>query len=138
VSFLLIIIGELMAEAAPPEFQKWGTLIERMLITTYYRILSFTSLHSPIVEVYTACKYMSENTPYAGNVYWLIEQRIFNWDNVNVNRNSDYPVTMSLRVFGSPIRNKNTVFARVGFYKFYITDVALMLIGMPLRGRTVE
>jgi len=128
----LLFIGDLMAEI-PPEFSKWGPLIERMIITSYYRVLSFTSLHAPIGEIYTACKYMSENTPYSGDVYYLIPHRLFNWDNVVVNRNPDYPVTFSLRVFGSPIRNKNVVFARVGFYKLYLTDAILSLLGIPFR-----
>jgi hypothetical protein len=110
-----------MAEAPPAEFQKWGTLIERMLITTYYRVLSFTSLHAPIGEIYTACKYMSENTEFAGNVYWLIEPRVFIWENVVVNRNPDYPVAMIVRVFGSPIRGVNTVFMRAGWMFMYTT-----------------
>jgi hypothetical protein len=132
----IIIIGGLMAEAPPPEFLKWGSLIERMLITSYYRVLSFVSLHAPIGEIYTACKYMSENTPYSGKVYYLVPQRVFNWDEVAVNRNPDYPVTMNLRVFGSPLRGKNTVFTRIGWYKMYVTDVALAFIGGLIGGRT--
>ncbi|MEM2291664.1 MAG: hypothetical protein QXR44_03175 [Thermoproteota archaeon] len=123
-----------MAEVTPPpEYLKWGSLIERMIITTFYRVMSFTSLHAPIGEIYKACEYMSRNTPYGGKVYYLIPERVFNWDNVIVNRNPDYPVTMNMRVFGSPIRNKNTVFARIGWWKFYITDAVLMLIGTPFR-----
>jgi hypothetical protein len=124
-----------MTEAVPMEFLKWGSLIERMLITSYYRVLSFVSLHAPIGEIYKACKYMSENTPYSGEVYYLIPQRVFNWDEVVVNRNPEYPVKMNLRVAGSPIRNKNVCFFRVGWYKMYIADVTLIFIGGFIGGR---
>lgn len=124
-----------MAELPPPEYMKWGSLIERMIITTFYRVMSFTSLHAPIGEIFIACKYMSEKTGFSGKVYWLIQDRIFNWDGVVVNRNPDYPVTMNMRIFGSPIRNKNTVFARVGWWKLYIADAVLTLIGTPFRRR---
>jgi hypothetical protein len=117
-----------MAEV-PPGFLKWGSLVERMLITSYYRVLSFVSLHAPINEVYEACKYMSENTPYAGSVYYLVPRRLFNWDEIVVNRNPNYPVTMNLRVFGSPIRGKNTVFVRASWWKLYVVDYSLSLLG---------
>lgn len=121
-----------MAEM-PPEVRRWGRFIENSVVTSYYRVLSFVSVHAPVSEVYTACKYYSENTPYGGDVYWLVQGRIFNWDNINVNQDSDYPVYMNLRVFGSSLRGKNTVFARVGWFKMYIVDAVLSIIGLPFR-----
>lgn len=122
-----------MAVEIPVEVEKWGKFVENSILTAYYRLLSFVSLHAPISEIYNVCKYLSENTDYGGDAYWLIENRVANWDSVIVNQNPEHPVTMNLRIFGSPIRNRNTCFARVGFWKMYALDVALSFIGSFLR-----
>jgi hypothetical protein len=121
-----------MAEA-PSAVSKWRRLVENSILTAYYRILSFVSVHCPITEAYETCVWLSENTPYGGNVYYLIEPRIFVWENVIVNQNPENPITMTLRVFGSPLRGVNTVFARAGWMFMYTTgpvvDKLLLWVG---------
>lgn len=107
---------------------KWSKLIERMIITSYYRILSFVSLHAPIREVYPVCEWMAANTDYGGRVYWMVPERVFAWDSIQVNKG----VVMDLIIFGSAMRQKNTVFARRTWWRLYIIDVALMAVGRRL------
>ena len=115
--------------SAPPEFLKWGTLVERLLIPTYYRIFSFTSIHAPMTEISIVCDYLSKNTAMGGTITWNIPGRLFTWNNLVINQNSNYPVTMNVRVFGSGLRQKNTVFVRIGWWKAYVVDAALNRVG---------
>ena len=115
--------------SAPPEFLKWGALVERLLIPTYYRIFSFTSIHAPFNEISKVCEYMAQNTALGGTITWNIPNRILTWDNIIINQNPTNPVTMNIRVFGSSLRNKNTVFVRIGWWKAYFVDTALNRIG---------
>lgn len=120
-----------MAAEEPPEVQRSRVFVENGILTSWYRVLSFYSLHLPITEVFTVSKWLSLNTDYRGDVYWLVEQRVANWDNIIVNQNPTYPVTMNLRIFGSPLRAKNTVLARVGFFKLYLIDTVLSTLNLP-------
>jgi len=105
----------------PPEVRKWRKFVENSILTAYYRVLSFISVRAPITEIYETCVWLSENTPYSGNVYYLIPDRLFNWEDVVVNQDPEYPIKMTVRVFGSPIRGANTVFMRTGWWLMYTT-----------------
>ena len=119
-----------MAVTPPPEFLKWGFLVERLLVPTYYRVFSYTPIHAPIGEIYKVCDYMAKNTALGGTLAWNIPNRIFTWDTIVINQNPTNPVTMNIRVFGSPLRNKNTVFVRVGWFKLYMVDYVLNTVGL--------
>jgi len=114
-----------MNQVESPAVAKWRKLVENAVLTSYYRILSFVSLQCPIGEAYETCVWLSENTPYGGTVYYLIPERLFIWEEVVVNQNPENPITMVLRVFGSPIRKRNTVFVRAGWYFMYTTGPIL-------------
>lgn len=102
----------------PEEFMKWIPVCDALVLQAYYRVLSFVSIHAPIDEVYQAIKHLAE-TKRGGDVYWahpLLEGRVARWDGLEV-----YPdIKMSLWVFGSKLRRKNTVYARVGWWNFYL------------------
>lgn len=110
-----------MAQEEPPVVSKWRIFVENAILTSYYRVLSFVSIHCPITEAYEACLWLSQNTPLGGEVYYLIPDRLFVWEDVVVNKNPENPVKMVLRAFGSPIRGANTVFTRAGWFFMYTT-----------------
>jgi len=105
----------------PPEVSRWGLFVENCIITSFYRNLSFISLRCPIKEAFTVCEWLSKNTLYGGDVYWLIPDRLFCWDDFIVNQNPDYPVYISMKAFGSPLRGVNTVFFRTFWFTMYVT-----------------
>jgi len=98
------------------EWEKWIPVIENLLWQVYYRILSFVSFHGPIDEAYEAAKFLSGTR--GGEVYWVIPDRVFRWDDVEVSPD----ITMKVWFFGSAIRRRNTVMARRGWWALYLLD----------------
>jgi len=96
---------------------KWVPVVDRLLFQCYYRVLSFISIHAPVDEVVKAAQYLAVEKR-KGKVYWVIEGRVARWDNVEV-----FPgITMTVWIFGSKIRRKNTVMARRGWWALYLFD----------------
>jgi len=97
-------------------WRRWVPVADTLLNQAYYRVLSFVSFHAPLMEAYTAIESLVEKR--GGRLYWVMEDRIARWDDLEV-----WPgVKMSLWIFGGP---RNTVYARVGWYKLYFLDVAV-------------
>ena len=97
------------------EYQKWIPVADALVLQAYYRTLGMVSMHAPIDQIYPAIQEIS-STKRGGDIHWVVQDRVARWDNLEV-----YPgVTMSLYIFGSPIRKKNTVYTRVGFWQSYI------------------
>ena len=97
-------------------WEKWVPVIDRLLWQCYYRILSFISFHGPVDEAYQAAKKLSETK--GGEVYWVIPDRVFRWDNVEISPG----IKMKIWFFGSAIRRKNTVMARRAWWALYLFD----------------
>lgn len=97
---------------------KWAPIIEKLLWQNYYRILSFISFHGPISESYVAATSLIPQL--GGNIFWVVENRIFRWDNVEISPG----ITMTVWFFGGP---RNTVMARRGWWSLYLFDVASKL-----------
>jgi len=101
-------------------YRKWIPVIDGLIKQCYYRVLSFISWHGPVDEAYLAAKELAE-TKRGGRVYWVLKGRVFRWDDLEV-----YPgIKMSVWCFGGKIRRKNTVMARVGWWKLYLIDMAV-------------
>jgi len=107
-----------MSEIEEP-WGRWVPVIDRLLWQAYYRILSFISYHGPIDESYQAAKFLSGTK--GGEVYWVVPDRVFRWDNVEISPE----ITMKVWFFGSAVRRKNTVMCRVGWFKAYIIETAI-------------
>jgi len=105
--------------AEEPSYMKWVAPLDNIIFQAWYRVLSFVSLHAPINEVYEAARYIAENKR-GGNVYWVIPDRAARWDDLDVN--PPYGVKMTVWIFGSAIRKKNSVVARRGFWALYLFD----------------
>lgn len=93
----------------------WVPVIDRLLWQCYYRILSFISYHAPIDESYEAVNVLARER--GGDVHWVIPGRVFRWDGLTLSPG----ITMSVWFFGSAIRRKNTVMARVGWWSLWIS-----------------
>lgn len=106
-----------MAEEEP--YLKWVKPLDNIVFQAWYRVLSFVSLHAPITETYKAAKYIAR-TKRGGSVYWVLKDRVARWDDLDVN--PPHKLTMTVWLFGSPIRGKNSVVARRGFWALYIWD----------------
>jgi hypothetical protein len=109
-----------MAEA----WERWVPVADSLVLQAYYRVLSFVSFHAPIEEAIQAVKRLAD-TKRGGTVYTVIPDRVYRWDGLEVFPN----IHVNLWIFGSPMRKKNTVYARVGFW-------TLTLMTEALRART--
>ena len=94
------------------EWERWIPVIEHLLWQCYYRVLSFISFHGPIDESYKAAESLSKTPERGGVVYWVVPDRVFRWDRVSVSPG----IEINVWFFGSPMRRKNTVMTRVGWW----------------------
>lgn len=100
------------------DWEKIVPILDTLVVQCYYRVLSFVSYHYGVDDSYKAAKHLS-NIKRGGKVYWVLKDRVARWDDLEV-----FPGTkMSVWIFGSKHRQKNTVLARVGWWKLYIIDV---------------
>ena len=114
------------------KWMKWVPVIDNLLWQVYYRILSFISFHGPVDEAYQAAKLLSETK--GGEVYWVIPDRVFRWDDVEVSPG----ITMKVWFLGSAIRRKNTVMFRRGWWALYLWDPYVKSVARALRARFEE
>ena len=96
------------------EYMKWIPVAEALLLQAYYRTLGMVSIHAGINDVYRALQELS--TKRGGTLVWKLEGRVARWDDLDV-----FPgVKMSIYILGSQLRQKNTVYIRVGFWQSYL------------------
>jgi len=115
-------------ETLQEPWHRWVPVIDRLLWQVYYRILSFISYHGPIDEAYQAANFLSGTK--GGEVYWVVPQRVFRWDNVEISQG----IMMKVWFFGSAIRHKNTVMCRVGWFKAYILETVIETLRVEKKG----
>ena len=95
-------------------------MLDALVVQCYYRILSFVSYHLGIDTSFKAAEHLAE-TKRGGKVFWVVEGRIARWDDVEV-----FPgVRITIWLFGSKARQKNTCLARRGWWALYLFDVAV-------------
>ena len=101
------------------EWEKAVYVIDSLVVQCYYRVLSFISFHFGIDDAFRAAQYLAE-TKRGGTVYWVVERAgIARWDDVEV-----FPgIRITIWLFGSKLRRKNTVMARRGWWALYLWDV---------------
>jgi hypothetical protein len=92
----------------------WTPVIKKLLWQAYYRILGLISFHGPIEESFEATKAMSERE-YGGDVYWVLEGRVFRWDDVEISPG----ITMKIWFIGT---RGNTVMLRRGWWSLYLVQ----------------
>lgn len=108
-------------------WRRWIPVIDRLLWQAYYRILSFISFHAPVGESYQAAQELSGTR--GGEVYWVVPDRVFRWDDVEVSPG----IRMTVWIFGSALRGKNSVIARRGFWALYLFDTYVKGMARVLR-----
>jgi len=89
-------------------------------------ILSFVSFHGPIDEAYQAAKFLSETK--GGEVYWVIPDRVFRFDDVEVSPG----ITVKVWFMGSALRRKNCVLFRRGWWALYLWDPYIKALARAL------
>jgi len=101
------------------EWEKWVPVLDSLVFQTYYRQLSWVSVHAPVDEVYRAAEHLAE-TKRGGRVYWVFEdktlgRKVFRWDDLEV-----FPEIHQTNWFvGGP---RNTAMARRGWWAMYLFD----------------
>ena len=96
------------------EWRRWIPVCDALILQAYYRTLGMVSIHTGIKDVFLAIQEIS--TRRGGKLYWILEGRVARWDNLEV----FLGITTSLYILGSSIRQKNTVYIRVGFWQNYL------------------
>lgn len=119
--------------AEEPHYMKWVKPLDNIVFQAWYRVLSFVSLHAPINEVFEAARHISENER-GGTVYWVIPDRVARWDDLDVS--PPYGLKMTVWIFGSALRRKNSVIARRGFWALYLWEPYVKRMARVLRTRS--
>jgi len=102
-------------------------VLDALVVQAYYRVLSFVSFHLGIDASFKAAEHLAE-TKRGGKVYWVVEDRIARWDDVEV-----FPgIRITLWLFGSKARQKNTCLCRRGWWSLYLLDVQVKRIARVL------
>lgn len=108
------------------DWEKLLPVITRLLWQTYYRIFGMISFHATVWDSYNAAKWLSDN-PYLlhshnGQVSWVIENRVFIWEDVEVSPG----IIMTVWFFGGP---RNTVMVRRGWWTLYLVRTTISALG---------
>jgi len=107
---------------------KYEIVVRNALMTVYYRQLGMISIHAGTRNMFQVCKWMSENTPYGGTLYWVVPDWLFFWDRVRVHEKST--VRFNVRFFGSGRRQMNTVVFRRGWWAMYLVPIKMLAEAM--------
>jgi hypothetical protein len=109
---------------------EWAKIIERVLFQVFYRNLGMVSLHVPMKVAVQSINYLVKTKGY-GNWKWLLTNRVLVWENVPINN----VMKIHVYVFGSSLRQKNTVLVRQGFWRLWFIEVGLRLFDESIIGR---
>jgi len=103
------------------EWERWVPVLDALVFQTYYRQLSWVSVHAPVDEVFAAAGHLAR-TKRGGKIYWVFNtlprRKVFRWDDLEV-----FPGIRQTNWFiGGP---KNTAMARRGWWAMYLFDPAV-------------
>ena len=107
--------------------EAWKNIIKKVTFQVAYRQLGMVSLHCPLKVAVQAINLLSKEG--YGHFRWLIPGRIGVWRNVPIGDPKKPALIIDIYVLGSKIRQKNTVFIRVGWWKMYVIEAVLATIG---------
>lgn len=96
-------------------------IVGAVLFQVYYRQLGVVSIHIGIKDVMESVKRLQSER--GGEIVEVLRDRVFQWRDVEA-----FPGTnarVNVWIFGSDIRQKNTLFLRVGFWKLWFIDLAV-------------
>jgi|GEM_PF-5558216 len=111
----------------------WANIIERILFQVFYRNLGMVSLHVPIKVAVQSIDYLVRTKGY-GDWKWLLTNRALVWENVPI----DSVMKIHIYVFGSKLRQQNTVLVRQGFWRLWFIETGLRLFDETLVGRIIS
>jgi len=107
-------------------YEKWIPVVDSLILQTYYRQLSWVSIHAPVDEVYAAAEYLASEKR-GGLIYWVVAGRVFRWDGLTV-----FPdITQTNWFIGGA---RNTAMARRGWWAMYLLDVQVKRLAKVLGG----
>ena len=105
----------------------WAEMIKRVSFVVAYRQLGMVALHCPLKIAVEAIKLLVKEG--YGRFDWLIPGRVGVWRRVPVPDAKNPALVIDVYVFGSKIRQKNTVFVRIGWWKMYVIEAVLATLG---------
>jgi len=114
------------------DFKEWANIIERVLFQVFYRNLGMVSLHVPIAVASQSIDYLCKEKDY-GDWKWLLTNRVLVWENVPIN----HVMKIHVYVFGSKLREKNTVLVRQGFWRMWFIEAGLRIFDESLIGKII-
>ena len=121
-----------MSTAAVERSEKpedWVPIIERITFQVAYRQLGICALYCPIDVAIEAIDILTKRG--VGSWRWLLENRAIVWEDVPVNK----AMKVHLYVFGGTSRRKNSVFARMGFWRMYFLESTIRTFDKTVIGR---
>ncbi|MEM2618757.1 MAG: hypothetical protein QW356_04650 [Candidatus Hadarchaeales archaeon] len=123
-------MGKLLAQVVRSENpEDWAPIFERATFQVAYRQLGMVSLYCPVDVAFSAIKILEDKG--IGKLKVLLENRIAVWEDVPIEK----AIRINIYVFGSPTRRKNTVLARMGWWKMYFFEAGMRVLDASIVGR---
>ena len=107
-------------------------MVERVIFQWFYRQLGMVNLPMGIEVISEAIDILVNEKGY-GSWRWLVEGRVLVWEDVPI----DGVGRVNAYVFGGKNRQKNSVFARQGFWKMYTIETVLRTFDRTILGRVL-
>lgn len=111
----------------------WAPIVERAVWQVTYRQLGIVSLPQGIDIISKAIDILCREKKY-GSWEWLLDGRVLLWKDIPVNG----AMKVHTYVYGSKLRQRNSVFTRVGFFRMYFFELSMLTLNQAykvVRGR---
>jgi hypothetical protein len=108
----------------------WAPLIEKITWQIMYRQLGIVSIPIGIDITSQAIDILCKEKGM-GSWEWLLEGRVLLWKDIPI----DKAMKVYCYVYGSKLRQKNSVFTRVGFWRMYFFELSLKTLNLILTKR---
>lgn len=121
-----------MPEEKSKDPADWAPIVERAVWQVMYRQLGIVSLPQGIDIISKAIDILCKEKKY-GSWEWLLDDRVLLWKDIPVNG----AMKVHTYVYGSKLRQRNSVFTRVSFYRMYFFELGMLTLNRAItyRGR---
>lgn len=110
----------------------WAPIVEKISFQAFYRQLGMVSLPQGIKVISQAIDILTKEKGL-GKWTWLLENRVLLWEDIPI----DGAVRYHAYVWGSGLRQENTVFTRLGWWRMYFFETALRTFDKTIIGRII-
>ncbi|RLG77365.1 MAG: hypothetical protein DRO12_02495 [Thermoprotei archaeon] len=113
--------------------EDWAPIVKSVLFQVFYRQLGIVALPQGISVISKAIDWLCKEEGM-GKWRWLLDDRVLVWEDVPIGK----AMKIDLYAFGGKMRNMNTVFVRIGFWKMYVIESMLTTLNKGIVGSMLK